>query len=108
MGKELRSPLTEPGIEAKAGEYIVAIDGIPTNTVKNIYALLVGKADVPTEISLNSKPQLAGARKIVISPLENEYPLYQYNWVQDNLKKVEKASNGRIGYIYIPDMGRRV
>ena len=53
--KELRSPLTEPGIEAKAGEYIVAIDGIPTNTVKNIYALLVGKADVPTEISLNSK-----------------------------------------------------
>ena len=103
--KELRSPLTEPGIEAKAGEYIVAIDGIPTNTVKNIYALLVGKADVPTEISLNSKPQLAGARKIVISPLENEYPLYQYNWVQNNLKKVEKASNGRIGYIYIPDMG---
>ena len=70
--------------------------------MKNIYALLVGKADVPTEISLNSKPQLAGARKIVISPLENEYPLYQYNWVQDNLKKVEKASNGRIGYIYIP------
>mgnify|MGYP000846302749 CR=1 FL=1 len=103
--KELRSPLTEPGIEAKAGEYIVAIDGIPTNTVKNIYALLVGKADVPTEISLNSKPQLAGARKIVISPLENEYPLYHYNWVQNNLKKVEKASNGRIGYIYIPDMG---
>lgn len=103
--KELRSPLTEPGIEAKAGEYIVAIDGIPTNSVKNIYALLVGKAGVPTEISLNSKPQSAGARKIVITPLENEYPLYHYDWVQTNLKKVDKASNGRIGYIYIPDMG---
>ena len=103
--KELRSPLTEPGIEAKAGEYIVAIDGIPTSSVKNLYALLVGKAGVPTEISLNGKPQLAGARKIVISPLEDEYPLYHYNWVQSNLKKVDEVSKGRIGYIYIPDMG---
>ncbi len=103
--KNLRSPLTEPGIEARVGEYIVAIDGIPANSVKNIYALLVGKAGVPTEISLNGKPQLDGARKIVISPIENEYPLYHYNWVQNNLKKVDEASNGRIGYIYIPDMG---
>ena len=103
--KELRSPLTEPGIEAKAGEFIVAIDGVPTNSVKDMYSLLVGKADVPTEILLNSKPQLAGARKIVISPLEEEYSLYHYNWVQDNIKKVDKASNGKIGYIYIPDMG---
>lgn len=103
--KELRSPLTEPGIEAKKGEYIVAVDGVPTNGVKDLYSLLVGKADVPTELSLNSKPELAGARTIVISPLENEYPLYHYNWVQDNIKKVDKASNGKIGYIYVPDMG---
>ena len=103
--KSLRSPLVEPGIEAKVGEFIVAIDGVPTNCVKDMYSLLVGKADVPTEISLNSKPQLEGARKIVISPLEEEYSLYHYNWVQDNIKKVDKASNGKIGYIYIPDMG---
>lgn len=103
--KELRSPLTEPGIEAKAGDFIVAIDGVPTNSVKDMYALLVGKADVPTEISLNSKPALAGARKVVVTPLDNEYPLYHYNWVQDNIKKVDKATNGKVGYIYIPDMG---
>lgn len=103
--KDLRSPLTEPGIEAKAGEFIVAIDGVPTNSVKDMFSLLVGKASVPTELSLNSKPQLAGARKIVISPLAEEYSLYHYNWVQDNIKKVDKATNGRVGYIYIPDMG---
>ncbi len=101
----LRSPLTEPGIDAKTGEFIVAIDGIATNSVKDMFALLVGKAGVSTEISLNSKPQLAGARKIVISPITDESALYQYEWVQNNLKKVEKASNGKIGYIYIPDMG---
>ena len=103
--KALRSPLTEPGIEAKAGEFIVAIDGVPTNSVNDMYKLLVGKANVPTELALNSKPQLAGARKIVISPLEEENSLYHYNWVQNNIKRVEKASNGKIGYIYIPDMG---
>ena len=70
-----------------------------------MYSLLVGKAGVPTEILLNSKPQLEGARKTVISPLEEEYSLYHYNWVQDNIKKVDKVSNGKIGYIYIPDMG---
>ena len=103
--KELRSPLTEPGIEAKVGEYIVAIDGVATNSVNDMYKLLVGKAGIPTELSLNSKPQQEGARKIVISPLAEENSLYHYNWVQANIKRVEKASNGRIGYIYIPDMG---
>lgn len=103
--KKLRSPLREPGIDASAGEFIVAIDGVPTNSVKDMYALLVGKAEVPTELSLNSRPELKGARKIVIRPLEEEYSLYHYNWIQENMKKVEQATDGRVGYIYIPDMG---
>ncbi len=103
--KKLRSPLTEPGIQASAGQFIVAVDGVPTNSVKDLYALLVGKADVPTELSLNNRPDLTGARKIVIRPLEEEYSLYHYNWIQENMKKVEEATGGRVGYIYIPDMG---
>jgi tricorn protease len=104
--RSLRSPLAEPGINVHEGEYIVAIDGIPANSVNDLYALLVGKADVPTELSVNSKPRIDGATKKVILPLEDEYPLYQHLWVQTNLKRVEKASGGKIGYIYIPDMGR--
>ncbi|MEG1749726.1 MAG: PDZ domain-containing protein [Tannerellaceae bacterium] len=103
--KELRSPLTEPGVEVKAGEYIVAIDGIPTSSVKDLYALLTGKAGVLTELSVNSKPELPGARNLVIRPLEEEYSLYHYNWIQDNIRKVSEATNGKVGYIYIPDMG---
>jgi tricorn protease len=102
---KLRSPLAEPGINANVGDYIVAIDGISTSSVKDLYSLLVGKADVPTEIMLNSKAQTAGARKIVIIPISDENVLYQYEWVQNNIRKVEKASNGKIGYVYIPDMG---
>jgi tricorn protease len=103
--KELRSPLTDPGIDAKVGEFIVAIDGVATNSVNDMFKLLVGKADVPTEIALNSKAQLAGARKIVILPLSEEYSLYHYNWIQDNIRKVSEATDGKVGYIYIPDMG---
>ncbi|MDR1337314.1 MAG: PDZ domain-containing protein [Tannerella sp.] len=103
--KSLRSPLTEPGIEAKPGEFIVAVDGIPANSVNDLYALLAGKANVPTELSLNSAPSLTGARRVVVRPLEEEYSLLHYRWVQRNIERVEKASGGRIGYIYIPDMG---
>jgi len=100
----LRSPLTEPGINAKEGDYIVAIDGVATNTVGDLYSLLTGKAGVPTELSLNATASLKGARKIVVKPLEEEYSLIHYQWVKKNIEKVDKASDGKIGYIYIPDM----
>ncbi len=100
----LRSPLAEPGVGVKEGDYIVAIDGVPTSSVKNIYKLLVGKANVLTELSINSTASATGARKVVVSPIANEYPLYHYNWVQENIRKVSEATNGKVGYIYIPDM----
>lgn len=103
--KAVRSPLTEAGLNVGEGDYIVAIDGVPTSTVNDIYELLVGKAGVLTELSISPKPQAAGARKIVVTPIENEDPIRHWNWVQENIKKVDKATNGRVGYIYIPDMG---
>lgn len=103
--KELRSPLTEQGLDVKEGDYIVAVDGISTKSVDNIYKLLVGKADVLTELSVSGPPSEKETRKVVVNPIENEYPLYHYNWVQENIRKVEKATHGRVGYIYIPDMG---
>lgn len=103
--EKLRSPLTEPGMEIKEGDYITAIDGISTASVDNIYQLLIGKAGVLTELSVNTKASADGARKVVVEPTDNEYPLYHYNWVQKNLRRVEEATDGRVGYIYIPDMG---
>lgn len=88
--QKLRSPLTEPGIGVKEGDYITAIDGISTATVDNIYSLLAGKANVLTELSINRTASSKGARKVVIKPLDNEYPLYHYNWVQNNIKKWKK------------------
>ena len=103
--EKLRSPLTEPGMNIEEGDYITAIDGVPTTSVRNIYQLLIGKAGVLTELSVSSKAAADGARKVVVRPTDNEYPLYHYNWVQKNLRRVEEATDGRVGYIYIPDMG---
>ena len=103
--EKLRSPLAEQGLEVKEGDYIVAIDGIPTSSVDNIYKLLIGKANVLTELTVNSKPSEEGAHNIVVKPIADEYPLEHYNWVQNNIRKVEQATGGRVGYIYIPDMG---
>jgi len=102
--KALRSPLMEPGIKANKGDFIVAIDGIPTHTVNDLYVLLVGKVDVPTELMLNHKPSLTGARKVVIRPLEEEYSLIHHQWVMRNIEKVDKMSAGKIGYVRLPEM----
>lgn len=103
--KSLRSPLAEPGVEVKEGDYITAIDGISTATVNNIYQLLVGKANVLTELSISSTASDKDTHKVVVSPIDDEYPLYHYAWVQNNIRRVEEATGGRVGYIYIPDMG---
>ena len=95
---ELRSPLTEPGLGVKEGDVITAIDGVSLKDVDNIYKLLIGKADVLTELSI-------GGRKVVVKPIDDEGPLVHYAWVMKNIRTVEKLSGGRVGYIYIPDMG---
>jgi tricorn protease len=102
--RQLRSPLDEPGMDVKAGDYITAINGIPTNTVKNIYSLLIGKSDVLTELTVNEKAE-EGGHKVIVKPISDEYPLYHYQWVQNNIKAVNEKTKGKVGYIYIPDMG---
>lgn len=95
---ELRSPLQEPGLGVKEGDIITAIDGVSLADIDNIYKLLIGKAEVLTELTI-------GGKKVVVKPISDEGPLEHYAWVLNNIRTVEKLSGGRVGYIYIPDMG---
>lgn len=101
---ELRSPLTEPGMNISEGDFITAIDGQSLKDVDNIYGLLVGKADKLVELTVN-KSAAEGGRKVVVKPISDEYPLEHYEWVMKNIRTVEEKSGGKVGYIYIPDMG---
>jgi tricorn protease len=103
--KDSRSPLTEIGVNANEGDYILAIDGRSTAEVKNIYELLVNKAGKQVTLKLNSKPELEGSRETIVVPTDSEENLYYYRWVQRNIEKVTKATGGKVGYIHVPDMG---
>ena len=100
----LRSPLAELGMNISEGDYITAIDGQPLQGVDNLYKLLIGKADKLTELTVNTVAK-EGGRKVVVKPIADEYPLEHYEWVMNNIRTVEEKSGGKVGYIYIPDMG---
>ena len=102
---DLRSPLTEIGLNINTGDFILAVNGNPVNETDNIYQLLVNTAGEMVELTINSKPEQAGSRKVLITPIADESDLYYYNWVQSNIRKVDEATGGQAGYIHIPDMG---
>jgi tricorn protease len=100
-----RSPLTEVGIDVKEGDYLLEIDGVSLKGVKNPYELLVNKANKPVRIKTNSKPIEEGSKEFIIKTISAENGLRYYNWVENNRKKVEEATNGKVGYVHIPNMG---
>ncbi len=102
--KSRRSPLTEVGVDAREGDYILAVDGKPTPAMTNIYAQLVNSVGKQVRLKINAKPGEPGSREVVVLPIANEAPLYYFNWVESNIRKVSEATAGKVGYIHIPDM----
>jgi tricorn protease len=100
-----RSPLTEVGVDARVGDYVLAIDGENLDQHENPYRLLRDKSDRPVELTLNDKPETQGARKTVFRPITSETDLLYMDWVEGNRARVDKASDGKIAYIHLPNMG---
>jgi tricorn protease len=103
--KRYRSPLTQIGVDVKAGDYLLAIEGEDLTADKNPYQVLRYKADHPIELTVNSKPSAKDARKVTIEPITDETNLRYLAWVEANRKRVSDATGGRVGYLHIPDMG---
>lgn len=105
--KSLRSPLTEIGVNVEEKSYIIAINGKHTNKMADIYEALLNTVGKQITLRVNSKPEEQGSREEVVVPVKEELSLYYYNWVENNIEKVYKATNGKVGYIHVPNMGRR-
>jgi tricorn protease len=101
----VRSPLTDIGVNVKEGEYIIAIDGKPTNRMNDLNEAFVNSAGKQVTLKVNAEPKEQGARETIVVPTDNEHGLYYYNWVQTNIEKVSKVTDGKVGYVHIPDMG---
>jgi len=102
--EKYRSPLTEVGVDAKIGDYVLAIDGVDLKGSDNPYRLLQYKTD-PVTLTLNSSPNKDGARETTYEPLRSEASLRYLNWVLGNYDRVTEMTDGKVGYLHIPDMG---
>ena len=97
-----RSPLAGA---ANNGDYILAIDGADTRKVSNIYQLLQGKGGKQVRLRLNAKPSQVGARDVTLQTITSEHGLRKLAWVRERRAMVDRLSNGRIGYIHVPNTG---
>jgi tricorn protease len=102
---QLRSPLTEPGVNVKEGDYVLAINGRPLRAPQSPYELLANTANENVSLTVNAKPVDNGSHNVQVKTISDEYGLHNLAWVEGNRKKVEAATGGKVGYVYIPDMG---
>ncbi|MCE5208959.1 MAG: PDZ domain-containing protein [Chloroflexi bacterium] len=100
---ELRSPLTEPGVNIKEGEYILAVNGKPLRSPDNIYRLFEQTADKVTDLLVGETSDMEKARTVTVKPLASEALLRHWAWIEGNRKKVDELSDGRVAYVYMPD-----
>lgn len=99
----VHAPLSQPGNEAFEGEYILAVNGRELTASDNIFALLQGT--VGQQVMLRVGPEADGdnARDIVIQPTDDEDLARRWHWIENNRRRVEEATDGRVGYVYLPN-----
>ena len=99
----LRSPLTEPGINAKTGEYIIAVNGKEVTANINLYSFFERTAGKIVELTIGPNANGSGSRVVKVEPITSEAGLRNRDWIEDNMRKVHEATNGRVAYVYVPN-----
>ncbi len=100
---EVRSPLAEPGVDVSEGDWVLAVNGTPIDPSTNPWAAFEGLADTTIILTVNDKASFDGAREVLVETLGSEARLRNLAWIEANRRKVDEATGGRVGYIYVPD-----
>ncbi len=98
-----RSPLTEPGLKVKAGDYLIAVDGQEARSNQDVYSYFQDLAGKLVTLKINSKSTPEGAWEITVKPTAGEAGPRYLDWMDENRRKVLEATGGRIGYMHVPD-----
>ena len=101
----LAAPLAQPDLKVAEGDFILSIDGKELTAAKDPYELLDGRAGQQTVLLVNHQPSAEGAWTIRVEPVQNENALRQRAWVEDNRRKVDELSHGKLGYVWVPNTG---
>src|SRR5690606_16194658 len=100
----LHAPLARPELGIEEGDYILAVNGRELTAEDNIFEALQGTVDKQTHLTVSSRPSTDGARTVVVTPTdEEEEELRLWRWVESNRRLVDEATDGRVGYIYLPN-----
>ncbi len=102
---ELRSPLTEPGVNIQVGDYILEVNGIDVTTDKNFYSYFENTAEKITTLTVASSAAGTNKRIMKVLPIASEVGLRNRDWVEGNMRKVNEATNGQVAYVYVPNTG---
>jgi len=102
--EDICSPLREPGVDIRPGDYLLAINGENLTGDMNPYQLTRNTVGKRITLTVNSRPTMDGARSVEVRPIARENNLRYFDGVQRKLHYVDSVSNGQIGYIHIPDM----
>ncbi|MCH2196933.1 S41 family peptidase [Kordia sp.] len=99
----LRAPLNEPGINVNEGDYIIKVNGKNVTGKQNIYAFFENTVDKIVTLTVSTKADGSDARVYKVVPIYDEIDLRSLSWVEENIKKVDKATNGQVGYVFVPN-----
>ena len=103
---DLRAPLTEPGVNVREGEYLLAVNGRPLRASEDVYALFEQTAERVTELRVSPTPDEADARTVTVRPVGDERRLRLRAWIEENRRRVDELSGGRVAYVYMADTAR--
>ncbi len=102
---QLRAPLTQPGVDVKEGEYLLAVNGRDVRATDNVYSFFEGKANKQVLIRVGPNPDGSNSREVTVVPVASDTPLRNLDWIEGNRRKVDQLSGGRLAYVYLPDTG---
>jgi len=100
---ELRAPLTQPGVDVKAGEYLLEVEGRDVRPPAEVYSFFENTAGKQTKIRVGANPDGRDSRQVTVVPLGSEFALRNRAWEEDNRRKVEELSGGKLAYVHVPD-----
>ncbi|MBS0417054.1 MAG: PD40 domain-containing protein [Proteobacteria bacterium] len=99
----LQAPLTQPGVNVAAGDYLLAVNGRELHSTDNVYSFFEATAGKQVVIKVGPHADGQGAREVTVVPVESEEGLRHLAWIEDNRRKVDQASGGRVAYVYVPN-----
>jgi tricorn protease len=100
---KLQAPLTQPGVDVKAGEFLLAVNGEDLRGQDDVFRLFQGTAGKQTVITVGPRADGTGSRQVTVVPVPSEEALRLRTWMEDNRRRVDQLTGGRVAYVYIPD-----